>query len=214
MLIKTLAKLSFFFLCLNVQSCQIINVVTAQGEGELSFIAIKDTWEYAAKLAPPGLVEQVVKENIDPDWIGDPKRFQIIKIDQFGLKSLYFIDPYIPCPQEGCKNQELWNSYHPLCGATGGCSYFLYIQENGQYRKLFGQLFWRQGEKDNFLKISRQVKDGLPTCLELIGFDGEVKLNGLPSHRDDQRFVSRYCYDGREYVLDRLYLVPMPDPNP
>lgn len=186
-----------------LQSCQAIDTVTAQGEGELTFESRAD-WDYAARNTPPGMIQQVRQENISSDWIGDPKRFWVIKVQNLGLgqKPFYFIYPGIGCPDTGC------NDYHqPLCG-SGGCTYLAYIEENGQYRRVFNQLFQAEGSFEEFFKVSRQLKDGLPACIELAGYDARSRYEGkLPQRGENQQFVSRYCYDGNEYVLNRLYLV-------
>jgi hypothetical protein len=195
----------FLFFTFFFQGCQL---VTAKGEEELNF-EVKNNWEYAAEVAPPNLMEQVLKDNLDPksNWVGDPKRFQVIKINYLGQKSpLYLIDPkiYYECPKDKGCNLDLLRLYYPFCGATGGCSYFAYIEENGTYRPVFQQLIWRLSAND-FFKVSRQLYQGFPACFELTGYDSNTKLQGLPRIKEDQVFVSRYCYNGSQYILDKLY---------
>lgn len=202
MIYQFLNKIVFSFLFLSLQSCQIASMVTAQVEGELSFEK-RDDWDYAGKVAPIVLIQQVRDENISPNWIGDPKRFQVIKIAALGQRSpLYFIFPAIGCPETGCRDD-----LRPLCNVSGACTYLAYIEEGDKYRKVFDRLFWSQGEGD-FFKVSRQLKDRLPQCLELLGYDDFVLRDGLPPHREGQQFVSRYCFDKQkqEYALERLYL--------
>jgi hypothetical protein len=187
-----------------LQSCQSIDIVIAQSDGELNF-EIHKNWDYAVKVTPPGMIEQVRKENIDSDWIGDPRRFPVLKIQNFAQKTpFYLISPTIECPERGCDM-----SYNlPLCGGSGGCTYLGYIEKNGVYKKVFDKLFWLQGSDNP--NVSKQLKEGLPACLELPGYDFEARERGLPQQKEDQRFVSRYCYNGKNYVLNRLYLVPIP----
>jgi hypothetical protein len=188
-----------------LSSCHPLTAVVAQGEGELTFEA-KNNWNYAAKVIPRSLIEQSRKDNIDPSWIGDPRRFQAIQVKNLGQKfPLYFIEPAIYCPEGGCQSQELFDLYHPRCNKSGGCAYFVYVEEKGAYRKVFDQQFWRQSTKD-FLKVSHQLYQGVPACFELTGFDGDMWLQGLPEKASDQVFVSRYCYNGRDYVLQNLYV--------
>ncbi len=206
MIYRFLKKIAFSCLFLSLQSCQIASIVTAQVEGELNFEPRND-WDYAARVAPPRLIQQVRDENISPSWIGDPKRFQIIKVAALGQRSpLYFIFPAIGCPETGCRDD-----LRPLCNVSGACTYLAYIEEGGKYRKVFDRLFWTQGEGD-FFQVSQQFKDGLPQCLELLGYDDFAWRDGLPPHQETQQFVSRYCYDTQkqEYILDRLYLVSAP----
>lgn len=64
-----------------------------------------DNWQPAALAAPPGLMEQVVKENIRGEWLGDPGRMSILKLQEPGQqKPLYLINTRIirECPPRGC----------------------------------------------------------------------------------------------------------------
>jgi hypothetical protein len=198
----TLLLLSTFF-----QGCNFIDAVIAQGEGELSF-EVKDNWDYAAKVMPPELIEQIRRENINETWIGDPRRFQAIQVQQFGQKSpLYFVDPYIPCPEKGCATQQLYDEYHPLCTTFGGCQKLVYLeQENGTYRRVFQALFFQQAsENEGFLKVSNQLYQGLPACFSLVGFDDERRREGRTE--EGEFFVTKYCYNGTDYVFQEMYVV-------
>jgi hypothetical protein len=195
-----------------LQACDLVTAVFAAGEGELTFIA-KKNWDYAAKVMPPELIEQVRRENIDETWIGDPRLFQAVKVQLFGQKfPLYFIDPYIPCPENGCATQELDDLYHPLCTTFGGCQKLVYLQqENGTYRRVFYALFFQQAsKKKGFLKVSNQLYQGLPACFLLVGFDDERRREGLTF--EGEFFVSQYCYNGTEYVFQQLSVTDKPEP--
>jgi hypothetical protein len=85
-----------------------------------------DNWQPAALAAPPGLMEQVVKENIRGEWLGDPGRMSIMKLQEPGQqKLLYLINTRIirDCPPRGCDPLQ-----DPLCGSAG-CAYFGYVQD-------------------------------------------------------------------------------------
>ncbi|NJQ97790.1 MAG: hypothetical protein HC784_09480 [Hydrococcus sp. CSU_1_8] len=207
-MMKNFFWVTFWLLLPTLQSCDLVAAVLAQG-GELTLKA-KDNWDYAAKVMPPELIKQV-RQNFEAHWIGDPKRFQAVKVQQFGQKSpLYFIDPYIPCPESGCTSQELYDLYHPGCNVSGGCLKFAYVQqENGTFRRVFEQLFYQQPTADDvFLKVSSQLDRGYPACFEMAGFDDERRRQGLPETGQHQVFVSRYCYNGQDYVFQQMFVVP------
>lgn len=200
---KFFSSIIFLLIFPSLSSCHLITAVVAQGEGELTFEA-KNNWDYAAKVVPLDLIKKSREEDLEPSWIGDPRQFQAIRVKNLGQKSsLYFIEPAIYCPEGGCPTQELFDLYHPACNKSGGCAYWVYVEENGRYRKVFDEQFWRQSTKD-FLKVSHQLYQGVPACFELIGFDGDIWLKGLPEIADNQVFVSRYCYNGSQYVLQSL----------
>ena len=197
MFLKT--KLLIIVTILGLTSCTPLDTVIAQSSGELMF-EIQDNWDYAAKVAPTELIQQVRSENIDKYWIGDPRRFLMIKVKYMGQKSsLYLVIPAVKCESDYCPSEL----HRPLCGAAGRCSYFVYIKENGKYRKVWGKLFQRQGDTPLF-KVSKQMKDGVPACLEMGGIDAETWLKERPEIGENEIFRSRYCYNGTEYVLDKL----------
>lgn len=196
-------------LWLGLQSCGTMDAMIAQAEGRMTF-KLKNDWQYAAKITPTGMMQEVVKTMLQGEWLGDPNRFSVLKIKEFGQeKALYFISPMIPCPEGGCASQALFDLYRPTCGATGWCSYFAYVDEgDGTYRQVFRKHLLRRGGKD-FLKVSAQLKDGLPACLELLAFDSEAHNRGLVHFEPETEFVvSRYCYNGEEYTLKQIYQIP------
>ncbi|NJK51119.1 hypothetical protein HC931_26140 [Candidatus Gracilibacteria bacterium] len=172
-----------------LQSCDLVAAVLAQG-GELTLKA-KDNWDYAAKVMPPELIKQV-RQNFEAHWIGDPKRFQAVKVQQFGQKSpLYFIDPYIPCPESGCTSQELYDLYHPGCNVSGGCLKFAYVQqENGTFRRVFEQLFYQQPTADDvFFEGFFSTRSRL-SCL--FG-DGRIGGGAKKARSSRNRTTSSFC---------------------
>ncbi len=197
-------KIGIIFLSLILQSCQVIDVVIAQSSSELQFETKNDV-KYAAEVLPDEIIEQITKEISGPNsnWIGDPRRFKVRKIQQLGQsQTFYYINPMLDCPEWGCDP-----SYHtPFCGMNG-CNYYGYLEENGKYRQVFHQLFQLQGSYSP--RVSRQLKDGVPACFELPGYDRNSSEKGLPELKEDQIFKSRYCYNGTKYVLTEFSIVPL-----
>lgn len=173
-------------LCLLQLTITCTQVALAQN---YKFVARTD-WNYAAKAAPPGLMEQVVKENIKGEWLGDPGRMRIMKIQEPGQqKPLYLIDSHIQhkCPPRGCDP-----SLDPLCGSAG-CAHFGYIQDGKSYRQVFNEyLKSLLAPGVPFLRVSNQLSSGLP-CLEFAVFHNISSADSLR--------INRFCYDGQKYVL-------------
>ncbi len=198
-------KCGLIAVLLGLQSCQLIDVVIAQSDQQLRF-ETKNEVKYAAEILPDEVIQQIKDENFEPNsnWIGDPRRFKVRKIQQLGQsKPLYYINPSIECPERGC---DMF--YHtPMCGGTGGCTYLGYIEENGKYRKVFDKLFWLQGSDSP--QVSLQISsEGVPACFELPGYDWDSREKGLPSLSEGEIFMSRYCYNGTEYTLNQIRVVP------
>ena len=202
---KSIVKqVNLFLVILGLQSCQVIDVVTAQSQ-PMKFRIVGEE-KYAAEFLPDEAISQIKREIFDPnsEWIGDPRRFSVRKIQQMGqTQPLYYITPMIECPETGCNM-----FYHlPLCGATGGCTYVGYIEEKGKYRQVFNKLFWLQGKGTP--RVSEPNFEGVPACFEIPGYDFESREKGLPELSEQEIFMSRYCYNGQEYILNKLYLVPI-----
>lgn len=147
-------------------------------------------WQYAAKTAPPGLMEQVVKENVEPDFPVDAGRMKILKISLPGQTApLFIINSRVlyECPPSGCSSYA-----DPLCG-TAGCQYFVYLTERKLYRRVFKNYLKDMLPPElPFLRVSEQLKQGLP-CLEFA-----ENMNLIDSAIRTRRF----CYDGQNFVLD------------
>lgn len=156
-------------------------------------------WELAARAAPPDLMEQVVQENIDPSWIGDPNRMQVIKIAVAGQRHpVYVINPQVVSPKS---IRTIDPSMSPLCG-TAGCAYLGYIEEGGTYRRIFQQyLKDKLPPGTTFLKVGGGLTNGLP-CLEFTEYPEPPNGKSLA--------VTRYCYNGREYVPQEKKLRALP----
>ncbi len=206
MYLSYLKKVGLITIFLGIQSCQVIDVVIAQSQTELQFETKNDV-KYAAEVLPDEVIQQITDENLDPEygWLGDPRRFKVTKIQQLGQsKPFYYIIPKVECFKTSCDR-----FYHfPLCGGSGRCTYLGYIEENGKYRRVFKQLFLMQGSE--LPRVSLQISsEGVPACFELPGYDWDSREKGLPSLSEGQIFMSRYCYNGTEYTLNKLRIVPM-----
>lgn len=150
------------------------------------FVAVQ-SWQPAALAAPPGLMEQVVKENIKGEWLGDPGRMSITKVQKPGQQiPLYLINSRIlrDCSPRGCDPLQ-----DPLCG-TAGCAYFGYVQNGKTYRQVFNK-YLKSSLPPNvpFMRVSKQLSSGLP-CLEFAE---------LPNMNADSLEIKRFCYKGNKY---------------
>lgn len=158
-----------------------------------------NNWQLAALAAPPGLMEQVVKENIRGEWLGDPGRMSIMKIQEPGQqKPLYLIDTHIirECSPRGCDPLQ-----DPLCG-TAGCAYFGYIQDGKSYRQVFNEYLKSLLPPDvPFMRVSKQLSCGLP-CLEFAE---------LPNMNADSLEIERFCYNGNKYKERSKSKQPLPN---
>lgn len=158
-----------------------------------------NNWQPAALAAPPGLMEQVVKENIRGEWLGDPGRMSIMKLQEPGQqKPLYLIDTHIirECPPRGCDPLQ-----DPLCGSAG-CAYFGYIQSGKSYRQVFNEYLKSLLPPDvPFLRVSKQLSSGLP-CLEFAE---------LPKMNADSLQIKRFCYNGNKYTEKGKSKEPLPN---
>lgn len=156
----------------------------------------REDWQYAAKVAPSGLMEQVAKDNIKAAWLGDPNRMKVLEIQVPNQKSpLYLIDSRVQyeCPPIGCDP-----TLDPLCKSSG-CAYLGYIHENKAYRRIFAQYFESSLTPDvDFLRVSKQLNQGLP-CLE---------FRELPKPKTGRVQVSQYCFDEQQYLLEQEFEEP------
>ncbi len=153
-------------------------------------------WQYAAKVAPSGLMAQVAEDNIKDAWLGDPNRMKVLKIQVLNQKSpLYLIDSRVQykCPPIGCEP-----TLDPLCSSSG-CAYLGYVQEDKAYRRVLSQYFKSSLTPDiDFIRVSKQLNQGLP-CLE---------FRELPKLKTGRVQVSQYCFDEQQYLLERKFEEP------
>lgn len=166
-----------------------------QVDSELKF-EVKDNWQYAAKVAPSGLMQQVANENLKGDWLGDPNRMQVIKIQlPKQVSPLYLINSRVQyqCPPIGCDP-----SLDPLCGSAG-CAYFGYVQSKKSYHRVFAQYLKSSLPPGvNFLRVSNQLVKGFP-CLE---------FREMPKLTTNKIRVSQYCFNGQQYSLEHQFSEP------
>lgn len=152
------------------------------------FVAVNN-WQPAALSAPPGLMEQVVRENIEGEWLGDPGRMSIMKIQEPGQqKTLYIIDSHIQhlCPPRGCDPLQ-----DPLCGSAG-CAYLGYIQDGKSYRQVFNEYLKSSLPPGvPFLRVSKQLDSGFP-CLEFASLTNVMDADSLQ--------ITRFCYNKNKYI--------------
>ena len=177
-----------FSLLLFIVGFNLSQIVTVRASEQWKVVSRSD-WQYATKVAPPGLMQKVVQENISESWLGDPGRMKIVKFQTPKQKTnFYLIDTQVQdkCPPSGC------NSFaDPLCGSAG-CAYFIYVQEGNSYRKVLSEYFKNVlPPKVPFLRISNQLVSGLP-CLEF------TELINLTSSKLTAR---KFCYNGKSFSL-------------
>ena len=186
-------KLSKFILLFSLLSLFIVGFNFSQGiivqASEQWKVVSRSDWQYATKVAPPGLMQKVVQGNISGSWLGDPGRMKIVRLQTPRQKTnFYLINTKVQdkCPPNGC------NSFaDPLCGSAG-CAYLIYVKDGNSYRKVFSEYFKDiLPPKVPFLRVSNQLVSGLP-CLEFI------ELINLTSSNLKSR---KFCYNGKEFVL-------------
>lgn len=149
---------------------------------------VRSDWQYAARSAPQNLMQQVAKENLEDEWLGDPNRMKIVTVYLPQQKSaLYLIDTRVQyeCPPIGCDPV-----LDPLCDRSG-CTFLGYIEADKSYRRVFSErLNSALIPEKNFLSVSQQLVQDMP-CLK---FNEKIKAADRPSA------TSQYCFDGKKYV--------------
>jgi hypothetical protein len=171
-----------------------------------------NSWGHLGKDAPAGLLQLFKRDNehILRTWAGDPRRFLTYSYQKSGGEPLYVINPRIECPEWGCpEDSEIYyDNYAPFCYPRKRyCLLTVYTRQNGKYRNVFGGFFGYQGDGEGkILRISEQISDGLPLCFEVkgISLDSE-NMEKLPPIKEKERYISRYCYNGRDYTLSNIY---------
>lgn len=187
---RKLSKLILLFslLLLFIVGFNFSQIVTVQASEQWKVVNGSD-WQYATKVAPPGLIQKVVQENIAESWLGDPGRMKIVRFQTLKQKTnFYLINTKVQdkCPPSGC------NSFaNPLCGSAG-CAYLIYAQEDNSYRRVFSEYFKGVLPPEvPFLRVSNQLVSGLP-CLEF------TELINLTSSNLKAR---KFCYNGKSFSL-------------
>lgn len=186
---QQILKRSFLAVCFVITLATALlsnQLALSQTPESLSF-EIRNDWQYAAKSAPQHLMKQVAEENVEDEWLGDPNRMKIAKVNLPQQKSaLYLIDTRVQyeCPPIGCDP-----ALDPLCDRSG-CTYLGYIQSGKSYRRVFSErLKSALTPEKNFLGVSQQLIEGMP-CLE---------FHEQTESAADQLSVRHYCFNGEKY---------------
>lgn len=198
-------------LTLTLQSCQFVK---AQSGNVLTFTPLKPVkeWNHLGKDVPKELLEKFKSDHKDllDSWMGEPGRFPVYIQKTFGGQTLFFINPRVECPEWGCpKESEIYFQYYaPFCNSREHfCLITFYVKQNAGFHSVFADHFSYQGNGDrNIFAFSEQQQNGLPSCFEVKGFSLSSKYdNKLPPKPEGDRYVSRYCYNGQKYELDKIY---------
>ncbi len=146
-------------------------------------------WKPASQVAPPGLLEQIVRENIQPGVSVDARNMKIWTIHPAKSKQvLYLIDPRV------AKTDIAQNS--SLCGAAG-CAFLAYVQASGdRYQRV----------------LNTYLNPLLPPHVPLIQPMPELQ-SGLPClqvNQLEQRKlrVFKLCSNGTAYEVVESHLLP------
>lgn len=185
-------KISKFILLFSLLILTTITVSFSQISTVLAserWSSVDNSWEYAAKVAPPELMQKVLEENVSDDWLGDPRRMKVIKLKIRGQKNnLYLVNTRVQyeCPPSGCSPLA-----DPLCGSSG-CAYLGYIQRGNSYHRVFNEYLKSiLPPKVSFLEVSDRLTLGLP-CLRF------TELSDLATNKLQ---ISKFCYNGNNYKL-------------
>jgi hypothetical protein len=199
-------------LVVGLQSCVLSG---ARADGQLSFVPVRD-WGYLGRDAPKGLLDRFKTDNRSEleNAQTDPRRLRVHGRRTSGGKTVYAIDPLSDCPEWGCS--ESYSDYLQLnatfCRARQDfCRIMVYAEEKGKFRSVFDVPFRFQSDGENGSKIafSDREMDGLPICIEIKGYSTSSDINKLLPHKGEMdRYVSRYCYNGQQYELDKIYTEP------
>jgi len=183
--IKSMSLLLAFFLLgltiVLIASYYFIPQVNAQQLGK---------WDFAARVMPDGLSQQVKKETMASDWIGDPRRFKAIKY----VKSdgeFYLVWTNTDCPEKGCLE-----FYHrPTCGAGGQCQFVGYAKRGDRFERVFETYLLQQLPFDKgFSTVTESWIDGVPQCFTLAGVDTEKS----PKQSAKPMGLVTYCFNQTE----------------
>jgi hypothetical protein len=142
--------------------------------------AVPLNWQNAAQVAPPGLMEQVVRENVEPSSQSQIKsdRMRILIIQQPGQRvPLYIIDTRTDYDNP---------SANPLCGAAG-CNFLGYVRSKSGYQRVFSfYLNPLLPENVSLIELAQTIRNGLPCLI----------LNQLAGSQIEQ---INTCFDGQQY---------------
>jgi hypothetical protein len=152
--------------------------------------SVETGWQEAARSAPPGLIQQVAKENLSSDFAGDIGRMKVWKIFQSRQsKPLFLIDTHIT-------NEATQLYGNPLCGAMG-CKFLGYVSTaKNQYQQVLANYFKPQlPPKISLIEPTPTIRNGLPT----------LKVNQLERKQVKQTMLA---FDGKRYEVVETQLLP------
>ena len=147
-------------------------------------------WREAARSAPPGLMQQVIQENLSSNFKGDSGRMKIWQIRRSGQsKPLFLIDSRIA-------NEADQPTENPLCG-TSGCQFFGYVStQNNHYQRVLVAYFNpRLPPKISLFDIADKLQNGLPV----------LTVNQL-ENKQIRQFI--FAFNGKSYDLIETQLLP------
>jgi hypothetical protein len=143
-------------------------------------------WQHASEAAPPGLMEQVVRENISPNAQVNSGQMKIWKIQRSGQPApMYLIDSRVASSA----------TTSPLCGASG-CAFFGYVRQGEGYRRVFASyLDPRLPPNIPLFELVNHSSNGLPV----------LKINQLEGNQSQQLTLT---FNGQMYEVTETQLLP------
>jgi hypothetical protein len=136
---------------------------------------------------PDALSQQVGRESVASDWIGDPRRFTAIEYGK-GDSAFYLVWTNVDCPEKGGCDPFY---RRPTCGAAGACQFVGYARRGDRYVRVFTAYILQQLPfEKGFSSISERWADGVPECFALVGIDVDNRPETLP----DGTGRVAYCY--------------------
>ncbi|MGG6269005.1 hypothetical protein ACQ4M3_30735 [Leptolyngbya sp. AN03gr2] len=152
--------------------------------------SVETGWQEAARSAPPGLMQQVIRENLSSDFTGDAGRMKVWRIVQSGQsKPLFLVDTR-------SMNEASHPHENPLCGAMG-CKFLGYVSTTkDRYQQVFANYLKPQlPPKVPLIEPTPKIQSGLPT----------LKINQLEGRQVKQSVLA---FNGKEYEVVETQLLP------
>lgn len=196
----------YSILAIALQSCQFMNVQAEQG---LTFKTLEN-WQLLGQ-ENPELLKVFVKDNQVDLTETNPQRF-----GYQSAQGLYFIDPPIDCPVTGCPDLsggdfDMKQYYRPYCNDWDACRRYVYVKDGkGSYREAWASPIWlKDGFEDRIIiRVSEQMQNNLPLCFELAARDFSERNQYSDIDANQERFITRYCQEGKSYTVNKIYKVP------
>jgi len=152
--------------------------------------SVETGWQEAARSAPPGLMQQVVKENLSSDFAGDTGRMRVWRVFQTGQsKPLFLVDTR-------SKNEANQPHQNPLCGALG-CKFLGYVSTaKDQYQQVLANYLKPQLPPEvPLIEPTPTIRSGLPI----------LKINQIEGRQVKQSVLA---FDGKGYEVVETQLLP------